>query len=195
MAGGIAPQLPDIAVAALPPERHHRGVAPAQAGGCCCCCCCCLHTLGGVVGAAVAPALGGPAPLPPRWADDGDWDDDGDDGFDRPQARPSRRRDYAPPAAGMTAVAYFWLSLLGVTALAAAGAAVEYGVLGSAAVVVLGLPLLQLGAAGVTALILAFSDRPDRGHQFRRLGLIVLGVVVGAGGGMAAMYLAYLVLS
>lgn len=38
---------------AHPPERRRRGVTLA-AHGCCCCCCCCLHTLGGLIGAAVA---------------------------------------------------------------------------------------------------------------------------------------------
>ncbi len=37
---------------AHPPERRRRGVVLA-AHGCCCCCCCCLHTLGGLIGAAV----------------------------------------------------------------------------------------------------------------------------------------------
>lgn len=37
---------------AHPPERRRRGVTLA-AHGCCCCCCCCLHTLGGLIGAAV----------------------------------------------------------------------------------------------------------------------------------------------
>ncbi len=40
---------------AHPPERRRRGTTLA-AHGCCCCCCCCLHTLGGLVGAAVEAA-------------------------------------------------------------------------------------------------------------------------------------------
>ena len=38
---------------AHPPERRRRGVTLA-AHGCCCCCCCCLHSLGGLIGGAVA---------------------------------------------------------------------------------------------------------------------------------------------
>ena len=42
-----------------PPERRaNRGVVVACTGSCCCCCCCCLHTLGGIVGAAVASPSG-----------------------------------------------------------------------------------------------------------------------------------------
>src|SRR5262245_37793029 len=43
---------------AHPPERKRRPQSVVVACGCCCCCCCCLHTLGGVIGAAVAPAFG-----------------------------------------------------------------------------------------------------------------------------------------
>ncbi len=55
-----APQT-DITLHAHPPERR-RPRSVVAASGCCCCCCCCLHTLGGLVGAAVAsrdnPAAG-----------------------------------------------------------------------------------------------------------------------------------------
>src|SRR5262249_33950685 len=53
-----------VVVVAHPGERR-RGCStvPAQAGHCCCCCCCCcLHSLGGLIGAAVAPNLGAPGP-------------------------------------------------------------------------------------------------------------------------------------
>ena len=36
-----------------PPERRSRSVTLA-AHGCCCCCCCCLHSVGGLIGSAVA---------------------------------------------------------------------------------------------------------------------------------------------
>jgi hypothetical protein len=36
-----------------PPERRRRSVTLA-AHGCCCCCCCCLHSLGSLIGSAVA---------------------------------------------------------------------------------------------------------------------------------------------
>ena len=51
---------PAITVITHQPERRRqRASVPAQAGGCCCCCCCCcLHTVGGLIGAAVAPTLG-----------------------------------------------------------------------------------------------------------------------------------------
>lgn len=39
-------------IRALPAERARRPAGVA-ACCCCCCCCCCLHTIGGVVGAAL----------------------------------------------------------------------------------------------------------------------------------------------
>jgi hypothetical protein len=57
------------------------------------------------------------------------------------------------------------------------------------------LPGLQLGAALVTALILAVSPRPDKGYQFRQLGKIVLGVVVGTLLGVLVMVGVFVVLT
>ena len=44
-----------------PPERRRRSVTLA-AHGCCCCCCCCLHSLGSLIGSAVASAKAPPTP-------------------------------------------------------------------------------------------------------------------------------------
>lgn len=49
-----------------PPERRaDRGVIVACTASCCCCCCCCLHTLGGIVGAAVASGIQARLPANP----------------------------------------------------------------------------------------------------------------------------------
>lgn len=45
-----------------PPERRHRGVTLAASGCCCCCCCCCLHSLGSLIGSAVASDKAPPTP-------------------------------------------------------------------------------------------------------------------------------------
>ena len=39
------------------PERRRRAVTTLNCG-CSCCCCCCLHTMGSLVGAAIAPTIG-----------------------------------------------------------------------------------------------------------------------------------------
>lgn len=43
-----------IIIERLAPERQSPQTNNAAAGGACCCCCCCLHTVGGLIGAAVA---------------------------------------------------------------------------------------------------------------------------------------------
>src|SRR5262245_61862210 len=72
-----AGDAPTVRVIAHPPERGPRRPGPPlQAGACCCCCCCCcLHSIGGIVGAVVAPHVGGrtrPGPYlpPPPYRDD-----------------------------------------------------------------------------------------------------------------------------
>jgi hypothetical protein len=42
-----------IVIERLSPERQ-ASQPNAAAGGACCCCCCCLHSVGGLIGAAVA---------------------------------------------------------------------------------------------------------------------------------------------
>src|SRR5262245_18772148 len=42
----------DVVYEAHPPERRRRRGQVAACG--CCCCCCCLHTVGGLIGPAVA---------------------------------------------------------------------------------------------------------------------------------------------
>jgi hypothetical protein len=72
----------------------------------------------------------------------------------------------------------------------AVGNLLTYGV-----IIVLILPALQLGSALLTALTLATSSRTDKGYQFRQLGKIVLGVVVGTVLGILIMVGIGLVLS
>ena len=47
--------MPQMEIRAHPPERARRS-AGVSACCCCCCCCCCLHTIGGLIGAAVGGA-------------------------------------------------------------------------------------------------------------------------------------------
>src|SRR3954462_10546863 len=59
-------QADAVLVVAHPAERRHRRSSlPAQAGPECACCCCCLRTLGSILGATVAPDIGGPGPRLP----------------------------------------------------------------------------------------------------------------------------------
>jgi hypothetical protein len=170
-----------ITVVAHPPERGRaRSLAPAQAGASCCCCCCCLHSLGALIGAAVAPAVGtrrGPAT--------------------------QEEEDYAdfPAAAGQphgaSAVRIFWLSVLILGSLVLAGMAVTavangpgdvaVGLMVGGIAILMALPALLLAAALATTVVLAVSSRPDKYREFVQLGRITAGVVIGTVVGVIPM--------
>jgi hypothetical protein len=197
---------------AHPPERGRRPSVTLYGGCCSCCCCCCLHTLGGIIGSAVAPAVGGEAP--PRLSLD-------HEAFDLPAPVPrvpgdpsavtSGRAGVTTGAGGaarprpsydedvfdlrnpsrLSAVALFWY-----VSLALAGLGGLYGLSRGLAGIIVGVvilalvfPGLQLVSALVVLLALAFSDRPDRAYQLRQLGKIAIGLVLGTLAGLAFMAL------
>jgi len=193
------PPAAPITVVALPPERGRaRSLAPAQAGAsCCCCCCCCLHSVGAVIGAAVAPAFGQQRRRGPRDQEEADYGD-----FAGPVTGDSSGR--------MSAVGLFWLSnlilaglvVVGCGAYAAvdgagnnAGSNFPLGMLAGGFGIVMLLPVHLLIAALVTLVILAVQNRPDKTYQFGRLGRITLGLVIGtlAGGVPMAAVIAVLI--
>jgi hypothetical protein len=161
-----------------------------------------LHTVGGIIGAAVAPALGGGRerrsylPLTHYW-DEEDYE---------PVPLTQRGRPGRAPSLPSAVKLFWWtlLLLMGVVPLLVLGwtsrgsgfthqlpSAIYIGVI----IILFVLPGLQLGAALVTALILAVSPRPDKGYQFRQLGKIVLGVVVGTLLGVLVMVGVFVVLT
>lgn len=238
---------PPVEVIAHPAERRH-GVSPtpAQTGSCCCCCCCCLHTIGGLIGAAVFPNFGS-APEPD--ASTGQtpsnplfpplvhfWDEEYFDPEPPNQARTEQRgiRAEAPPrdapttsadiysgtpvevtpqtppvpvppvlplpshdreirlarsvVRGPSAVRLFW-RISGLVAIIVVLLAPMTGeILIGPALLLMLLPIFQLVAAVVTAAVLGASSRPDKGYQFRQLGLITLGLVLGAALGIGVMW-------
>jgi hypothetical protein len=91
-------------------------------------------------------------------------------------------RRIALPSFGPSAVSLFWgillILILGGALLSISKGGGD-GLIIGVIILLLVLPGLQLGAALVTALILAVSARPDKRYQFLRLGKIVLGVLVG----------------
>ena len=167
---------------AHPPERKRRSQSVVVACGCCCCCCCCLHTIGGVIGAAIAPAFGR-------------------------RAYPSRYRllveeyeyDKASSGAGhwgLSAVAVYWLLLLGLSVLAVA-LGVLYGIkekvpmesdlLITLICLVLGLPVLQMVSSVGTALVMVVSPRTDKKEQLIQVPKMTLGMVAGTVLGILSM--------
>jgi hypothetical protein len=172
-----------ISIIAHPPERgRSRSLAPAQAGASCCCCCCCLHSVGAVIGAAIAPIYGRRPAKPTQ--EEEDYAD-----FPRALAGGSENR--------MSAVSLFWLSNLALAGLFVVGSGIIAGVNGNADFaanlfmaglgLVMLLPALLLVAAAVAGFILAVSSRPDKMYQIGRLGRITLGTVIGTVAGTLPM--------
>jgi len=175
-----------------------------------------------VPGAAVAPNIGGGPkprsylPLTYYWdevdAEPGTWDASARDreavtaGVPPPTATPAgslrpaqHEQAITVPTPGPSAVGIFWWALLALVVvgmlLTVLGSRGSDGLVIGVIILLLVLPGLQLGAAFLTALVLALSPRPDKGYQFRQLGKIVLGSVVGAVAGILVMVGLYYVLA
>ncbi len=169
------------------PERRRRpAVAVLHCGCSCCCCCCCLHALGGLLGAAVAPAIGPKSRLPITYYYDEDV-----------QANvPSVRRP-GPPA-----VLVFWWVFMALCALALPLSAVlmyqsgpAFGLIVSVILLLLALPLVQLVSVVIALVLVALIPRPDKGYQLLQLGKITLGVIAGSLLGILAMFIIGVALS
>jgi hypothetical protein len=195
------------------PERRRRAFVNLQVGlgGCCSCCCCCLHTIGGLIGAIVAPSIGaeeGPS-VHSNSKDEGvhlahvsrttgTGIQQAKTGLQAGQqlGRPRDEEDEDNPSpmpsfhTGPSAVALFWWILFAVSILNLILflRPSRDGLSAAVVVVTLCLPLVQLGSALFVAIILLCSQRSDRGYQFKQLGKITLGVIVGTLAGILAMF-------
>lgn len=166
------PTIGGITVTAHPPER----------GG--------PSSLGALIGAAVAPAVGARRRDGPRTQEEEDYADFAE----------ARGRGHGP-----SAVRIYWLSVLilgslvmaggGVMALANGRGDLTGGLLGAVFVIIMLLPALLLLAALVTAVVLGVSTRPDKAREFGQLGRIAVGVFIGALAGTAPMVGLYLLLT
>lgn len=156
------------------PERRKKSATTLHCG-CTCCCCCCLHTLGGVVAAAVAPAIGKNSPVPLTYYYDEEI------GQDVPLINKP----------GLSSVTFFWWLLAFLTFLCFVYGllldASGWSFLATAIVVLLAFPGLQMLSAVISLIVYAFWPRLDKMRQITHLGKITLGVVVGSGVGILAM--------
>ena len=181
MSPGTKESLPFNVVEAHPPERGARPTQPVILYSCCCCCCCCLHTIGGVIGAAVAGARTNCRA-----------DDICAPGMDD-SASPS---SHLPSSQGLywfsvlTAIVLSWIvaTLTGLTPS-------QGNPLGSLFMIGIGLiligPAWLLGGTVVMAIRLLFNEKLRQdGRYWRSLGLIT---VSGAGGTVAGLLLMFLI--
>ena len=161
-----------------PPERGERkkSYLVVYSCGCCCsCCCCCLHTLGGVIGAAVAgdycPEADVPN-VPDAWGEK------------------TEPRKHLPGSQGL-----FWSSLFLVTLIGAVTATffepwddVTAPVESTGVLVLIFGPAWMLGASLLTALRIAIRrDLPSRDRYWAQLGKITGGMLIGAVLGLLVM--------
>jgi hypothetical protein len=195
------------------PERRRQGSTTLYAGCCCCCCCCCLHTVGGLIGAAIAPSIGSGRPpslfhydeeeaslaptLPPTTGVK-TIESAIQSGHPRPTVRIGEDEDRPsvnhPAGNGISAVALFWWLLLGLSIVGliwggSQGGSDAIGV--TLVILALTLPAVQLGSAILVLLLLLFSPRLDRSYQLKQLGKITLGTIVGTVAGGLFMYVIF----
>jgi hypothetical protein len=188
-----------------PPERRRRADVH-MCHGSCCCCCCCLHTLGGIVGAVIAPKLGGRSTAWSHLSLIEYWEEEDDEpgptgaaGRDAiieemPISRP--RRAVSPrivpniAGRGVSAVKVFWLLSLAasiVGALIGLARGSGGGLIVGLIVLLLVFPAVQLLCAVITLTWLALSSRPDQSFQLRQVGKLTLGLFLGTLAGIVAM--------
>lgn len=159
---------PRVEVEAHPPERGAPRSVVVACGCSCCCCCCCLHSVGGVIGAAIASAGGAAA-------------------GDALVSRSIAKRIYwvavlflvacipgplFAPGHGVHEIDdAFWIAFLGVA---------------------LGLPVIQLGAAVLSLLVVLVAPGtmiPEKGSAAGAIGRLALGTFLGSLAGILAMVL------
>ena len=159
------------------PERRRKEVMTLYGlgGGCACTCCCCLHSLGSLIGAAVAPAFRCRLPNPLAY-------EDAETG--EPQLRQP----------GPSAVTLFWWILCVLIFLGFAyGIMIDSGdmmgttLMGTTLVIVMCFPGLQLVSAFLTLILFACWPRPDKSRQLKQLAKITGGVVAGTIAGILLM--------
>ena len=163
-----------VMIAKHQPERRRPPVTTAYCG--CCCCCCCLHTVGSLVGAAVAPALGSGSRMPMTHYYDEDV------GIDISVVRKP----------GLSAVTIFWWILCLLIFIGFAIGIVENRGGGDTLIItgvimLMVFPGLQLASAVITLIVFACWPRYDKFYQLKQLGKITAGIVVGTIAGILAM--------
>lgn len=152
------------------PERRRQTPITLHQG--CCCSCCCLHTLGSIAGAVILPHL---------------W---------RASGTP------APRTPGFSALTLFWwitsFLVLGVFLCGTmADPADQRAMINTCVLLAICFPLVQIGAGFAT--IVVFSvwryRAADHSYQMEQLSKAVVGVIIGAGVGIALMILGGIVAS
>lgn len=170
---------PTFAVEKHAPERRRVKVVTTHCG-CCCCCCCCLHTIGGLVGAAV-----GSVPVATTRVETMMVPDEYDPG----QYRPARVRVPAPTG---RAVSLYWALLAGLSLLVLVGTPLlgdrgaGLNALGGLFVLIMAGPAVQLAASLAHPLVLLCVGA--KREEYLQALMIFLGALLGTLIGIGAMW-------
>jgi len=152
---------------AHPAERGRRKQSVTVCAGCCCCCCCCVHTVGGLLAAAMGSDV-------------------------RPATFEQRKNPFfknTPSAAGP-----YWLSVLAGCVLVALWSVLknkdtQEGVNVAFLYLLLGLPFFQPGASVFAAFLILLDHRyEDKTAYLGSLGRITAYSLAGALAGLALMF-------
>jgi hypothetical protein len=199
-----------------PPERRRRAEIRMCCGCTSSCCCCCLHTVGGIIGAAIAPKLGSQSSAWSHLSLVEYWDEE--DHKPAPETgmavedeaiiakSPTSSGKSAVPRqpmpdiakTGVSAVKMYWfitlfclfsavLACLVIAAPMNPRGSLFPPILGGLVILVLVFPAIQLVSAIITAIWLALSRRSDRSFQLAQLGKITVGLFLGTVVGILAM--------
>jgi hypothetical protein len=169
---------------AHPPERGRSRSSVPVCAGACCTCCCCLHSIGGLLGAAIGSVRLSNNPETDRIREE----DNSDDFIPSANESTLSQSDEGKSRA-RSAVVIFWnttyvLIFLGILICAV----VNNNLVGTTIIMLTGFPLLQILAIGITFLILLVQFRQKNfGVELWRLGRIALGTTVGTVAGIGAM--------
>ena len=169
---------PALTVTAHPPERARRPGPVVLPCACCSCCCCCLHTIGGIVGAAIGSVQEMEAR--PRRPVDPDF------------PFPFRRDEFEDEGPLLPATLLYWLLVLFLIGVVTVWFSVANGfrgtddLIGGVVVALLVLPGLQLGAS-LLSLIAVALFYPQKAVPLARLGKITLWSFMGSIIGLLAI--------
>lgn len=149
-----------ITIERLPPERSSTMPLAAAAGGCCSCCCCCFHSVGSLLGAALAK--------PPKV-----------EASDAPIAAIAG----TPTVPKYSAYKEYWLAFLigSIVLMMILGLYIDDGDKALAMLVIYAMlvPAAQLGGSIIALVMILTSKRPGQRERLRHLGKITLYAFIG----------------
>jgi hypothetical protein len=179
---------PPIQVEKHPPERRRSRTVTTHCG-CCCCCCCCLHTIGGLIGAAICSAV---ARKPAAGSATQEY-------YDRafPAPQPASRSAFSPAFLYWVILviliqAVFLISCAGFSHGPFNPESLE-GVGAGLMILAIFLPLVQIVASVLAIIAAAITDTEHAAARIWVVAKITFGSLIGTAIGIGIMFLLFAV--